>query len=75
MMKSQRFFLCREVDSYVSLSTPEKDDGWPYYSLKISDCNRSISMEFKPGKKGVAKLKKFRKLINELYAELGGTDE
>lgn len=81
-MKAQRFFLCDDVDSYVSLSVPSSTD-YGMYELKLNDCGRTIHWEFYIGgstaaerkrkrKESLKKLTKFRNLINELYAELGG---
>lgn len=69
-MKEQRFFLCKDADSYVKVSVSSYA-----VDLKMTDCNRVISWEFerhteKQRKASLKKLKKFRKVINDLYEEL-----
>lgn len=81
-MKDKRFFLCKDADSYVNLTTPGNSE-YAAYNLKMADCTRSIEWEFyangntpeeaeKNRKAALKKLTKFRNLINELYEELGG---
>jgi hypothetical protein len=67
-LRNTRFFLCSDADSYVKLEVP--DDGYRKYTLKLADCDRNITWYIPRGKKGVRKLKKFKALIDALYAEL-----
>lgn len=72
-LKNQRFFLCKDADSYAKLSIPSKYDR--EYSLKLADCNRSITMYFaissdKAKEASIKKLEKLKKLIDSLHAEL-----
>lgn len=74
-MKSQRFFLAKDVDSYVNLRAAGKDRHYRYYELKMADCARTVSWEFaattpEEAKASLKKLKKFRDLVNELYTAL-----
>lgn len=74
-IKSTRFFLDTEVDSYVKLTAPSNKWGSDSYDLKMADCSRSINWSFYVGnkrerKKAKAKLKKFKDLIDKLYEEL-----
>lgn len=80
-MKSQRFFLTKDVDSYVYLRAPiPENKHYRCYELKMADCSRTIAWEFgattaKEAKASLKKLKKFRDLVNELYAALENEHE
>lgn len=72
-LKNQRHWLCSDVDSYISLSVPEKYTKG--YTLKLADCNRKAELYFdtetaKDRKASARKLLKVKQLIDKLYEEL-----
>lgn len=78
-LKDTRFFLAKDVDSYVSLETPDSENYSHGYTLKIADCHRSASWYFsahtaKEKRASARKLKKFKELIDALYEELTSSD-
>jgi len=69
-MKQKRIFLepPTESDSYIRVSID--DDG--YTHLKLSDCDRGIWWSFgKPGtRRAIAKIKKVKMIIDQVYDHL-----